>query len=100
MNLDAIRERADRAAQTRGGEHVTWSLACIASAADVPALLDYIASLRAALGEERAAHAQTHATLNVRTGQLTAARRHADAYEAQVRRLTDQLLTQSGAGNG
>lgn len=59
MNLDAIRERADRAAQTRGGERVTWSLACIASAADVPALLDYIASLRAALGEERAAHAQT-----------------------------------------
>ena len=47
MNLDAIRDRAQRCEVARSGDMHAWVAAAIASAADVPALLEEIGRLRA-----------------------------------------------------
>lgn len=60
MNLDAVRERSGACEKTRdSGSHEAWTLAAIASAADVPALLAEIERLRTALAEETSSHEQT-----------------------------------------
>lgn len=61
VDIEAIRERSQAFEDIRGHpvgvSNYRWSAVAERSAADVAPLLDYIADLRAALAEERAAHA-------------------------------------------
>lgn len=108
LDIEAIRERSqrcDRLALTRSASTDTWALAAVASAADVPALLAEIERLRGELGhtqyvvadgvERIAGHLaeieRLRDDLNLRTGQLMAARSASDLNREEVDRLRTEL---------
>jgi predicted phosphoribosyltransferase len=66
VDLDAIRERAARCEQYRDEPHDTireWALAAVASAADVPALIAAVESLRVQRDNAEASESEAHEEL-------------------------------------
>lgn len=98
MNLDDIKDRARKCEEARDGDMYAWAAAAIASAADVPLLVQEIERLTNACNavqegnrildqvndKYRTEMEGMRATLNLRDGQLTTARRLADERAAAL----------------
>lgn len=68
VDVEAVRHRAERFEEARDGDPYVYAARGAQSARDVPALIEEISNLRAALGEERAAHAETYRQLQRNEG--------------------------------